>query len=313
MATAKAHTLLSLLFFSFQASSTPLSDSSSHLAQLLRRTAPCDPGQIPILYTKEYRAEDCPPAIVMNKDGSCPIKVSACASYCEVHQNFYYGQEVPLDNGFCHGPLTCTITSTNTKTYTYNGGANVGATIAKVFNIGVTGGYSSAEAITDTRTTSINLQQNQCGYFTFLPILHDSCGSLTQGQYVGGPEICIKPSTSGNVCSTQPYRTADGKNVLGDTIFVYTDCGTHERLPSDKQDPAYNHDGVAQPQNAFTTFSQQWDCTLSSECQQPEGVAINPACTCKCAGQLASLNQAGCAGFKGSLPNPPGPQPGNGP
>lgn len=308
--------LNSFLFFSACVSSTPIAESGSALAKLLKRDNPCEPGHVPILYDKEYGTADCPPKYSLNSDGTCPVQVSEgpCQSYCEIRQNFYYGEEVPLDNGFCHGPLTCSIADTKTKTYTWNGGGSIGGTIAKVINIGVTGGYSQASTVTQTRTTSVNLKDGQCGYFTYLPILHDSCGSLTESTYIGGPEICMDPSkTTPNFCSTQPYRSADGTQVLGDTVFVYTDCSNHQRLPMEQQDPAYNHPGVPQPQSDFTTFSQNWDCTLSDECQHPDGNAINPACTCTCAGEQTSLHTPGCAGFQGSLPDPPSPQPGNGP
>ena len=105
--------------------------------------------------------------------------------------------------------------------------------------------------------------------------------------------------------------------VLGDTIFVKTDCGTRARLPMDQQDPAYQHDGVAAPQSVIQGFlagqQDQNHCTLSPECQDPTGYAVNPACTCTCDGQPATLHEPGCQGFKGSLPDPPPGGPPNGP
>ena len=305
-----AYLILSLFFFSSIVSSIPFAEPGPNLAKLLKRDTPCDPGNVPILYTKEYTTADCPPKYTMKPDGTCPVSVDdGCTSYCEVRQNFYYGEEVPLDNGFCHGPLTCSIADSKTKSYTWNGGGNVGGSIAKILNIGVTGGYSQATTNTQTKTTSIPLKQGQCGYFTYLPILHDSCGTLTEAPLNSGfgqHFYCDNPSTNtGNFCSTQPYRSTDGSQVVGDTIFVYTDCSNHQRLPVDQQDPAYNHPNVPQPQSDFVTFSQNWDCTLSDQCQNPEGNAINPACTCTCAGQQTSLQTPGCAGFQGSLPDPP--------
>ncbi|KAK3172292.1 hypothetical protein OEA41_005613 [Lepraria neglecta] len=162
--------------------------------------------------------------------------------------------------------------------------------------------------------TSVNLPDGQCGYFTFLPILHDSCGSFSEGTRLDVPiNHCINYQTTGNVCTQQPYRSGDGSLVLGDTIFVKTDCGTRARLPMDQQDPAYQHDGVAAPTSVYDTFSTTYDCTLSPQCQQPEGYAINAECTCTCAGQPAALLSPGCVGFQGALPDPPPGGPGNGP
>ncbi|KAG8525697.1 uncharacterized protein KY384_000457 [Bacidia gigantensis] len=281
-----ASLFIPLFLFTLHVSSTPITEPGPVLASLLKRDNACEPGHVPILYDKEYGTGDCPPKYTLQGDGSCPVKVSEgpCISYCEIRQNFYYGEEVPLDNGFCHGPLTCSIADAKTKTYTWNIGGSITASIKSVLNIGVTGGFSDATTTTQTRTTSVNLKDKQCGYFTYLPILHDSCGSLTEATYIGGPEWCIDPKTTGNYCITNPYKSADGKQVLGDTIFVYTDCGNHQRLPAESQDPAYNHPGVAQPQNAFTTFSQDWDCVLSPQCQTPDGYAIDPSCTWQFAG-----------------------------
>lgn len=63
-----------------------------------------------------------------------------------------------------------------------------------------------------------------------------------------GTRDCENLKSYPNICATQGAKTADGSQVLGTTVFVWTDCGTNERLPADKQDPAYNHDGVALPQ-----------------------------------------------------------------
>ena len=52
-----------------------------------------------------------------------------------------------------------------------------------------------------------------------------------------------------NLCIKQMYRPSDGSRVRGDTIFVWTDCGTRARLPMDKQSEAYRHEGVAAPQS----------------------------------------------------------------
>ena len=81
----------------------------------------------------------------------------------------------------------------------------------------------------------------------------------------------------------------------------------------DQQDEAYRWDGVAAPQAIYTTFADSHDCTLSDECQHPDGYAINSKCVCKCGGKIASLHDPGCQGFQGALPDPPANGPPNGP
>lgn len=78
-------------------------------------------------------------------------------------------------------------------------------------------------------------------------------GSTTRGtlHYTGqlSQPICTDPrTTTPNVCSTQPHRSADGNNVLGVTVFVWTDCATNQVLPDVVQDPAYRYQDVKMPQ-----------------------------------------------------------------
>lgn len=154
---------------------TPLTNLESARRSLLPRQAsnPCQPGGNPILYAKQYGTDICPPALTLNSDGSCPTTFYDCVSYCEIRQNFYYAQEVPLDQPYCHGPLTCSISSSKATSYTFTGSI-AAPNWLKALGIGITGGYSTGTTTTDVRTTSVNLQQGQCGYFTFLPIMHDS-------------------------------------------------------------------------------------------------------------------------------------------
>lgn len=148
-----------------------------NLNHLLPRSTPCDLGSRPIVYN-EYHVSDCPPKASLDSSGSCPPLSSdflLCQSYCEIRTTFTYTQEIPLSkSGYCHGPLTCSVTDTDTKTFTYTGSGNVGGTLAKVLNIGVTGGYSQAQTKTSTETKSIALKQNECGYITFIPIVRTS-------------------------------------------------------------------------------------------------------------------------------------------
>ncbi len=141
-------------------------------SQLQRRANPCQPGGTPILY-KEYHGDSCPPPIVLDPAGFCPADFKKnCISYCEIRQSFTYDSEKPVDNSYCHGPLTCTVGSNKATTYTFTG--NINLKFLEAFGFGVTGGYNQASATTDIRSTSVKLDDNHCGYFTFLPILHHS-------------------------------------------------------------------------------------------------------------------------------------------
>lgn len=143
-------------------------------SHLYPRANPCEPGGTPILY-QEYHTDLCPPRNSMVSDGSCPIAPEqGCGPlYCEVRQSFYYAQEKPVvNNPYCHGPLTCTVTEMKAFTYTYTGSFNAAWT--KAFTLGVTGGFSYADTTTNLQSTSVNLKAGECGYFTFLPELHSS-------------------------------------------------------------------------------------------------------------------------------------------
>ena len=120
----------------------------------------------------------------------------------------------------------------------------------------------------------------------YQPLTNHNSGSVTEGIWADGKCNTFPGSTYGNICTTQPARSQDGKDVVGATIFVKTDCGNNERLPMDQQDPAYQNPGVAQPQAAYDTFMATYaTCTGSDGC----GVLIPvPNCT----------NLADCPGKK---------------
>ncbi|KAL1979325.1 hypothetical protein VTN96DRAFT_6203 [Rasamsonia emersonii] len=60
-------------------------------------------------------------------------------------------------------------------------------------------------------------------------------------------------------------------------------------------------------------FKSAGNCDLSAECNLSDGYAVDPKCTCTCDGQVAALRDPRCAGFAGSLPDPPANSPPNGP
>lgn len=158
--------------------SSPSRIIGSPLVSLFPRTDPCSPGGTPILY-QNYSTVQCPPAYVLLADGSCPVNFNglgtSCISYCEVWQYFTYDEEKPVvNNPYCYGPLTCTVTTSKAFTYTYNVGISISVGLSQALTAGITGGLSYASATTQLQSTSVNLAEGQCGYFTFLPILHTS-------------------------------------------------------------------------------------------------------------------------------------------
>lgn len=175
MYSAHVHTKI-LFIIALQACATPIINADIG-SILLPRTNPCEPGGTPILYNS-YGTDQCPAKNgPVQADGSCPMTPYGgqdCQAYCEVRQSFFYDEEVPVvNNPYCHGPLTCTVTTSQSWTWTYSGTV-VGGIDFDVLNIGVTGGLSYASAQTQLQSTSIDLNSTSCGYFTFLPILHES-------------------------------------------------------------------------------------------------------------------------------------------
>ncbi|PKS11137.1 hypothetical protein jhhlp_002898 [Lomentospora prolificans] len=246
----------------------------SSAAAVVKRN-PCDGVDAsPELY-HEYRTDVCPPRNRLDSDGSCPfedgidgpsLKDLRCAKYCEIRTNFFWGREQPFANTYCHGPLSCTITETKTRTVTWNVGGSLSTKVHDALTLGISGSYSQAEADAWARAFSIKLEEGQCGYFTFVPIIHDSCGSLTEGPADNTPgfprAICSndrnKWSTTGNFCQSQLKRHSDG-TVDGDTIFVRTDCSTRAPLPADKQDDIYKRPGVALPRALQEAWANTFD------------------------------------------------------
>lgn len=135
--------ILALLDFPSLIAASPVTtpNTGSHLYP---RTNPCQLGGTPILY-KEYLADQFPPTITMNPGGSCPtcpdFASSSCLGYCEDRQTFTYDKEQPvIDNPYCHGPMTCTVSTSQAFTYTYQGDGSISVTVVKALTVGITGG-----------------------------------------------------------------------------------------------------------------------------------------------------------------------------
>lgn len=157
----------------FFASAAPAPIDIEGTSTLAKRNV-CDGiNATPILY-HEYRGDVCPPKNVMDKDGNCPGQDwydNGCASYCQVRTTFTYRTEAPIGNSYCHGPFTCTITDTQTTTITKTVNLNLAWT--KGFNLGISGGFSYADAEAKARAYTVKLEDGQCGYFTIVPVFKD--------------------------------------------------------------------------------------------------------------------------------------------
>ncbi|KAL8939977.1 MAG: hypothetical protein Q9216_003054 [Gyalolechia sp. 2 TL-2023] len=281
-----------------------------------RAGTPCDRDGTPILY-QDYGVDKCPGKYQLNPDGkTCPMNLEDdCEVFCQTNVRFFYDQEQPAwlhgqGGSHCFGPMTCTISSSETWTWTYSGSGTVTGTIAKVITIGGTGELSYASATTLLNSEAVTLKDNECGYFTFLPLLQETCGTSTLGEPTGNSATkgCGFDITEDD-CATFPSFTPDGTSVKGATVFVKINCADNKRLPMDQQNPAYNHDGVAAPQSVF----EAWIAELPNSSVLPATTAApttvgqassgpaatpastsNPRPTCDCNENGCTDNSPGC-------------------
>ena len=159
-----------------------LSVSANALPSQLAKRDPCDwKNAEPILY-HEYNSEACPPRLVVDRHGDCPMKLTErkpgtfiCAGFCQESTENYYGREtIFLANPYCHGPMTCAIQETKTVQVQYSFSSSIGLKVKEVFNLGISGGVSETTSTARAQTKSVSLKEGQCGYFTFIPIFKSS-------------------------------------------------------------------------------------------------------------------------------------------
>lgn len=159
--------IIPIVLFSLVASASPVEHS-------LARRDVCDgENATPVLY-HEYRGDKCKPKYSMNKDGVCNHAhwpENKCAAYCQVRTKFTYGQERPFPNTYCHGPESCTITSTHTVTVGWS--VTISPQIQSAMKVGVSGGFSGSSGDAFARSYSIKLESGQCGYFTYVPVVKE--------------------------------------------------------------------------------------------------------------------------------------------
>ncbi|OIW29092.1 hypothetical protein CONLIGDRAFT_670791 [Coniochaeta ligniaria NRRL 30616] len=213
----------------------------------LEKRDPCDGvNASPVLY-HEYREADCPARFKFSSDGSCEGAKNPdndCQAFCQV--------------------LTFTIT----------GGAS--GRLLDAFSLGVSGGFSYVTAKAFSRAFTVKLDIGQCGYFTFVPVRRDICGTLSlYGTRVGwtGIPYCDTAvdrdpiQNIQNFCSGSAWNNPDG-TADGETIFVRTDCANRAPLDMDQQDPVYQNPGVALDRGKLAAMIDAWQtntCDVSYE------------------------------------------------
>ena len=140
----------------------------------------------PVLY-QDYYEDSCPPKYKMHDDGSCATQRqhpsfwggNSCAGYCEVKTTYRYGREsIFLANPYCHGygekGASCTITDTQTTTAALNFNVPVTVKFTDALSTGITGGWTQTWSQATAQAKSITLSKDECGYWTFLPIIKDT-------------------------------------------------------------------------------------------------------------------------------------------
>ena len=185
------------------ASAYPADAVSNHPSPHVFERNPCDGKDAePILY-HDYKNDLCPPPMGFESPGVChmkkqendglwwnPFRGFHCGGFCEENVGvqdkgliaadqgqqvrFFYGQEsMFLSNPYCHGPMTCGITDTTTTAWAYTINFPLSGKIAD-FSGGVTGGVSNTNTVARAVNKAVKLEHNECGYFTWIPILRES-------------------------------------------------------------------------------------------------------------------------------------------
>ncbi|KEF57965.1 uncharacterized protein A1O9_05887 [Exophiala aquamarina CBS 119918] len=232
-------------------------------------------GATPVLY-HQYDGKSCPPPRHLQENNvDCEWRVVpddhySCDSFCQMRTNFFYTMETPIfSNPYCYGPVICSV-GANDHIF-YNGKLHLGASVESgTLDDGVSGGWLGLrQGNTVSQPLFVSLGPNECGYFAFLPIVREVCGTRTWGKTHNhfrqdcGDEF----HTTANACNSEILgantgRSASawgsGQDLKGDTIFVRTDCANHEPLPMDQQNPAYRHPGVAMPHDIREAYTAFW-------------------------------------------------------
>ncbi|KAF4635845.1 hypothetical protein G7Y89_g2254 [Cudoniella acicularis] len=257
----------SLLFFSVLASTF-----ASPLLSLESRAAECYPQNM----ATDVTDGNCPHKNTLDKSGNCQnipgIPGNAgCTSYCELTLSKGFGQEVPFAQGWCQGGTTCgvalaqSVTTTQTWTISIGSGMSSTADLSKLltstFNIGASYSISKSLSYTTTVSHSKDLAAGVCGYWTFVPYVMNSCGTLTEvatkemaAGYYDTDEVSYcdtrgAKTNTPNWCNKSIYKDDKGK-ADGEVLFVYVDCNSgavlsNSQITGDTQPAAYLYPGVS--------------------------------------------------------------------
>lgn len=144
---------------------------------------------------------------------------------------------------------------------------------------------------------TVELQAGQCGYFSFVPVLREVCGSRTWGENCSDSHNVHNKL---NICSTSiewhlgpdtagPPSWPLLPKLVGQTIFVRTNCSTYLPLPKDQQQLEYNANQVALPDEVYKSNAEYWRRTADQlnntrpttpepDCGWSRGVASARSC-----------------------------------
>ncbi|KAF3219799.1 hypothetical protein TWF106_006950 [Orbilia oligospora] len=204
-----------------------------------------------------------------NKDGSCDFRYKNnnrdCAAWCEVRRRYFHGLERPYNVETINrgpGAFMVTLTKGTSTSWGVSYGLNLGlADPLSRFSGGL--GFSIEKSCTHSLDESFAPQYSEmgdwCGYWTLIPKMVESCGSMTKWHTTTlvGPNGATSPMcdasqpsrTFGNQCITYPYRK-DRNRVDGNTVVVLVDCKrTNILAPMRRQNQYYRKPGVADTQS----------------------------------------------------------------
>jgi hypothetical protein len=159
----------------------------------------------------------------------------------------------------------------------------------------ITGGFNTKYGTAEGYAVKRAVKDGECGYFTFIPIVKEACGTFSRCTYYKG--LCEGDyTTTANVCSTQ-IQEVNGKGLFnkimrGIIVFVFVDCVTLEPLGPEKQDPAFNQPRVPLPRAAYEAHKQLW--ALSNNNQSVYTVQNNKP-TCQSGGSQPLLSDCNAA------------------
>lgn len=207
-----------------------------------------------------------------------PNDPTHCSAYVQERITMKYGQEKPY-NVECDIDLPCKLmvgkSTAKTESVEINmkfeGGLDSDGSGPKAaFSLGAS--WSWSETITNTvnaeRAWAPNATDKyftECGYFTFVPYMIESCGTLSVAKTkpVGcenaGYEVACMPSqecdksqvqTTKNWCNTNPVPAPEdtgSAGVWGRIIFVKKICGENTPMPNG-QNIVYYSPGVSMHQ-----------------------------------------------------------------